>query len=123
MTYVFGNKCMWQKKRRIPVEGVGFAVETIVHDCEWVHMTKVSPPPKRPWEWCGKTHIFPEWQEREQEITAYARTFTVGDRVHFTIRDTVLYGVVVGRSRKSAKVYVDSRKETWNVGYGHVRKD
>jgi len=29
-------------------------------DMEFTHQAKVSPPPTKPWEWCGKTLVFPE---------------------------------------------------------------
>jgi hypothetical protein len=113
MAYNFGNKCTWINKRvddtsKWPV---------YVYDAEFVAMHKVSPTPKRPWEWCGKTHIFKAWQEREREARSVARSFFIGDPVNFKSKHGLLWGVIVGVNKKTAKVYVEDRRQTWTVSY------
>ncbi|NIQ88638.1 MAG: hypothetical protein GWN93_05985 [Deltaproteobacteria bacterium] len=76
--------------------------------CEFTHMCKVQPAPDFPWDWCGKTILFEDWQRIEQalaNIRGYiARNFAVGTVV--TYRDADGATVAVGQlSRVNEKSF------------------
>ena len=49
--------------------------------CEFTHMCKVSPPPTKPWEWCGKTVLFERWRSIAETARGIKMTFPVGSFV------------------------------------------
>lgn len=97
LVYYLGAKCAWRKNN---------PDNTI--DLEFCHMTKVYPPPKRPWHWCGTTILFKDWQEREETNYEILSNFHLGDDVTFTYRG-VKYQGVVANLRKRATVIVKGR--------------
>jgi hypothetical protein len=119
MVYVLGNKCGWKKTHT----GMVGRVPVVFTDMECVAMTKVYPPPSRPWEWCGKTHIFESWRQTEANARRRAVSFNIGDQVSFVHKDARVYGVVVGKNAKSAKVYVESQRQTWTCSYPLLEKE
>jgi hypothetical protein len=89
-----------------------------MYGAEFVTMSKVSPPPQRPWEWDGTTLLFESWQEQEAAQRAAARQFRMGDQVQFTHKGTTYQGVICG-GRKKASVLVGHGK--WGVPYSELR--
>jgi hypothetical protein len=83
LIYFFGNKCSRWK------DSVGGTMSV-----EFVPMTKVYPPPKKPWEWCGKTLIFGDWLADEKRNAESVAKFSIGDPVYFTHNATRYEGVV-----------------------------
>jgi hypothetical protein len=73
---------------------------------EFVAMTKVYPPPKKPWDWCGTTVLFPDWQAREAETTRLGAAFQPGDPVVFAHRGVSKHGLVGWVNGKSVAVLV-----------------
>lgn len=50
---------------------------------EFVAMTKVFPAPRKPWEWCGETVLYPDWKERVAADRLAREQFVRGDAVTF----------------------------------------
>jgi hypothetical protein len=108
LIYFFGSKCATWKNR---------PGEPSFMDVEFVHMTKVSPPPRKPWEWCGKTILFRDWQKQEEETKKAMARFSTGDKVYFSHKGQRCYGIVAG-GRKRVTVIVDepeSMKGKWYI--------
>lgn len=83
LVYYFGPKCArWTDT----VNGK--------RNVEFVPMTKVYPPPKKPWEWCGKTMLFESWRLQEIASKTAVDNFSIGDPVWFTYQATRYEGVV-----------------------------
>jgi hypothetical protein len=76
--YHNGNKSYWYSK-----EGV-----------EFYDNTKVYPPGKTPWNWCGETVLFKDWQKREKRNRILANNFRLGDKVYFEHKGERIEGVV-----------------------------
>jgi len=81
---------------------------------EFVHMTKVFPAPRRPWEWCGTTLLFTDWQDREAEGRRLSQKFAIGDRVWFLARGSRHEGLVAGVNAKTISVLVEGEGR-WRV--------
>jgi hypothetical protein len=109
ITYFFGNKGQWWKKNR-----------NKTMDVEFVPMTKVFPPPRKPWEWCGKTILFEDWQKQEKENRDLSRKFKIGQSVSFTHKDKIYTGIVSGLNKR-AKVVIPGEETWWNVPYTDLR--
>jgi hypothetical protein len=73
---------------------------------EWVPMTKVFPPPTKPWEWCGKTVLFEDWQRQERETREAIRSFTPGEAVWFEYKHERKDGFVSHLNAKTVAVTV-----------------
>ena len=70
------------------------------YDGEFVHMCKVFPPPKKPWEWCGLSVLFADWQAAESAERSRLREFKIGDEVAFTHKGETLTGIVVNKKKR-----------------------
>lgn len=101
LIYHFGSKCFWMKK-----------IQGSIYDLEFVHMAKVYPPPKKPWEWCGTSVLFADWQQKEQIQRNAAQQFRIGDTVSFFHKGKKLTGIV-SNVNKRITVIVDHAK--WYV--------
>jgi len=77
-----------------------------LRDVEFVHMTKVSPPPKRPWQWCGETVLFTSWQATEMYEAMMSQQFSRSDEVWFTYKGQRRQGLVVQINRRTVSVMV-----------------
>jgi hypothetical protein len=75
---------------------------------EFVPMTKVFPPPDKPWGWCGETVLFGDWQRAELDRKAAVREFAQGDRVSFRWKSKTMTGVVTHRNGKTVGVTDDA---------------
>lgn len=109
LTYYFGEKCWWQSPRPDGKFNV-----------EFVPMTKVFPPPTRPWEWCGTTVFFGDWHRRETVQRATLLQFRPGNRVAFEARGKTHVGIVANVNRKTVSVAV-AGEGTWRVGPNLLR--
>ena len=113
ITYFYGSKGQWWKKN---------ANKTM--DVEFVPMTKVYPPPKRPWEWCGKTILFQDWQFEEETNKNISKRFKIGQRVSFTGKYTkgqTITGIIAGINKR-AKVIVPGQEIWWYIPYTDLTK-
>jgi len=108
LVYFFGDKCFWTKS----MSGLT--------DFEFVHQTKVYPPPRKPWLWCGVSVLFAEYQEQESRNRAASLAFKPGQMVEFTARGTVKRGLVASINAKSISVTVID-EGTWRVSAGLLR--
>lgn len=90
-----------------------------IYDVEFVHMTKVYPPPKRPWEWCGNSILFKDWQQREEANRYAMAAIRIGDQVSFMARGIKKEGIVTGM-RKRVSVLVGH--ERWRVSADLLNK-
>lgn len=50
---------------------------------EFVAMTKTVPAPSKPWEWCGTTVLFEDWQRQEEATRDAIGAFEPGEAVWF----------------------------------------
>lgn len=79
LVYYYGDRCWWRK-----------ANDEGTYDLEFVHMAKVTPPPTKPWEWCGETVLYEEeksrWDAHTRAIATARARFQPGDEVTFTDR-------------------------------------
>jgi hypothetical protein len=98
LVYFLGQKCAWLKKN-----------SDNTFSLEFCHMTKVFPPPKRPWQWCGTTILFKDWQVKEDTNYRILDTFNIGDQVSFGFRNQVYKGILINK-RKRATVLVGGQK-------------
>lgn len=104
INFFFGSKsCRWTKDSKTGLWSV-----------EFVHMTKVYPPPNKPWGWCGKTILFKDWQAREEANHAATRNFKPGQKVWFTHKNQDLVGIVSGVNQKTISVAVEG-SGAWRV--------
>lgn len=74
---------------------------------EFVHMTKVYPPPGKPWEWCGTTVLFGDWQTRLADTKALAAEFAPGDPVEFEFKGETKRGLVMYPNERTVSVMVE----------------
>lgn len=106
LEYYFGAKCAtWRKTPGEPS----------YMDVEFVHMTKVSPPPKRPWQWCGETLLFKDWMDRELLRAKQMQNFQVGDEVWFTHKGVTYEGVVSGGRTRVTVIVTTPKPGKWYV--------
>lgn len=101
LVWFFGNKCGWRKG----------------NDVEFFHMAKVSPPPKKPWGWCGTSVLFEDWHQGVKENVDAVQELRVGDTVGFTHKGEFHNGVVI-RKRGQACTVLEGHKQ-WRVP-GHM---
>jgi len=102
--------------------------QTLLWSVEFTHQTKVFPPPKYPWDWCGKTHLFNKWKDQVYAESVaqveFASAYRVGDRVQFSQKGTLLTGILIsipsGKRAKRAKVLCDH--DTWYVPISQITK-
>lgn len=83
-------------------------------DVEFVPMTKTIPAPKKPWEWCGTTVLFTDWQERERATAEAVQSFNPGEPVWFEHKGSRLEGFVTKVNRKTVGVLIPNDGE-WRV--------
>jgi hypothetical protein len=110
LSYYYGcrnHKGLWWRK-----DGAEYAVE-------FATQTKVSPPPSKPWEWCGTTMIFPDWHMEVQEQATAARAVKIGDTVTFSHKGQTYQGIVAG-GRTRATIIVGHSK--WHVPYTELTR-
>jgi hypothetical protein len=93
--HVGQGACKWTK----PVDGK--------QDVEFVHMTKVFPPPRKPWGWCGVTILFDAWKRREEAEKEAGQAFKRFDEVTFTYRGVTKTGRVIQVNRRTVSVDVE----------------
>ena len=74
----------------------------------------------KPWDFCGASILFEDWQERDKEYNATKVQFRVGDHVRFEHKGWEYHGVITG-GRTRATVLVDHSK--WNVPYTMLTKE
>lgn len=99
--YYGHNSCRWTKA----VNGL--------RSVEFVNMTKVYPPPRKPWQWCGTTVLFADWQESERAERDALSEFRLGQKVWFSHRGQLKVGTVAGINRRTVSVIVDGAR--WTV--------
>lgn len=92
LVWFFGQKCCTWKK-------AGKANKEQIWNVEFVPMTKVSPPPKTPWGWCGTSILFEDWRLQEQAQLEAAAQFHIGDKVAFNYRGNH-EGIVVNVNKR-----------------------
>jgi len=92
--YMGANSCRWTKAKNGK------------RSVEFVHMTKVFPPPRKPWQWCGTTVLFPDWQAQEAAERDAVETFRRGDEVFFEFRGRPKTGLVIQPNRRTVSVMV-----------------
>jgi hypothetical protein len=109
INYFFGSKGQWWKKN-----------ESKTLDVEFVPMTKVSPPPRKPWEWCGKTVLFEDWHQKEKANLDTRENFRIGQQVCFSHKDKTIIGIISARNKR-AKVIVPGSETWWNVPYSQLK--
>ena len=73
---------------------------------EFVAMSKVSPPPRKPWEWCGETVLFGEWMAQETSEQRAVAEYLRGDEVWFNFRGVRKTGLVIQPNRRTVSVMV-----------------
>jgi hypothetical protein len=105
LEYFFGEDCY---HKRTKFNGK-------VYDIEFVHMTKVSPSPTRPWEWCGVTMLFQKELAREYKSRKLLSKFSNGQRVLFNYARMHLKGTVVGTTRTQLRVDCDKNGIVYSV--------
>lgn len=109
ITYFYGSKGQWWEKNR-----------NKTMDVEFVPMTKVFPPPRKPWGWCGKTILFKDWQQNEKDERSLSEKFRIGQQVCFSHKGQTIIGIVASRNKR-AKVIIPGQETWWNVPYRELR--
>jgi len=109
ITYFYGSKGQWWKKNL-----------TKTFDVEFVPMTKVFPPPRKPWEWCGKTVLFGDWQKQEEENRRLSTQFRIGQTVSFLVKGKAITGIISSLNKR-AKVIIPGQETWWNVPYSELK--
>lgn len=113
IVWFFGSKGQWWKQSPGQPKGV--------LDVEFVHMCKVSPPPKRPWEWCGKTILFEGWKEMEEKERELKNRFKIGQTVSFFHKEKEITGFISAKNKR-ARVLIPGSETWWNVPYSMLNK-
>ena len=111
INYYYGCKGQWWTK-----------TTNKTRDVEFVPMTKTFPPPRRPWEWCGKTILFQDWKDREANNEELKNKFKIGQKVSFCGKYTkgqIIIGIISGLNSR-AKVIVPGQETWWNVPYENL---
>ncbi len=112
ITYFYGSKGQWWKKN-----------SNKTMDVEFVPMTKVFPPPRKPWEWCGKTTLFKDWQKQEEDNLDLRKNFKIGQKVSFTgnySKGQIFTGIISGLNKR-AKVIIPGQETWWYVPYKDLK--
>lgn len=99
LTYFFGKRCAWKQGR----------------DIEFVHMTKVFPPPSKPWGWCGTSVLFADWQQEETDARNAMQAFSVGDEVEFEYKGQKHTGVVSNFGRTRLTIVEPGQQGKWHM--------
>lgn len=99
ITYFMGPKSSWW-------DGKG--------NVEFSNTTKVYPPQKKPWEWCGTSVLFPNAQKADEAQKIAARSFRVGDSVYFFNKSARVDGIVAG-IRKRVTVIIPGSDIKWYI--------
>lgn len=107
--YFYGSKGQWWKQSEGKAKGV--------LDVEFVHMTKVFPPPRKPWEWCGTTILFEDWKKQEDDNRRERKKFKVGMMVSFSHKGQTISGVIAGLNKRAKVVVPGDLERWWNVPY------
>ncbi len=89
------NKGQWWK--RIPED------PTLL-DVEFTHMAKVFPPPKQPWEWCGKSILFEQSHELIKIRQKMATYFKIGQWVNFSYKGVPKKGLISNKAKRATVV-------------------
>ena len=110
INYFYGCKGQWWKKN---------ATKTM--DVEFVPMTKVFPPPRKPWEWCGKTILFQDWKDQEDTNRNLMSNFKIGQSVYFFHKGEQISGIIAGLNKR-AKIVIPGQETWWNVPYSELRR-
>jgi hypothetical protein len=70
-------------------------------DVEFVHMTKTSPPPRAPWDWCG-TSVLHETENKIRKINQQlANMFPIGQKVSFIHKNRKIVGFVCNKAKRA----------------------
>lgn len=96
--YFMGPKSAWWKDGNV----------------EFSNTTKVYPPQKKPWEWCGETVLFKDWQKREEENRNAAQSFRIGDLVYFMDKGKRIDGIVANITKR-VTVIIPGQEMRWYV--------
>jgi hypothetical protein len=99
LAYFFGSGCDYFQ-----------AAKPGYQNAEFVHMTKVYPPPRKPWAWCGKTILFSTWKSDEEKIQQMKSTFRVGERVQFLHYNKTYTGLIAGIQKRATVIVEDGGK-------------
>lgn len=105
LVYFFGDRCYKNKG----------------NDVEFVHMTKVFPPPRNPWEWCGETVLFNDIKDARDKRRAEVKAFNPGDEVTLVINGNKETAYVVKSNQKTVSVVVPGKGE-WRATPGLLTK-
>lgn len=90
---------------------------------EFVHMTKVFPAPRKPWEWCGETVLFPKWKAQVEENRAARADFdTLGEPVWFEHKGARKAGAFNGFTRSGRARVLITGEGQWTVPASALRK-
>ena len=87
------------------------------NDVEFVRMTKVFPPPRNPWEWCGETVLFNDIKAAHDKRRAEVKAFNPGDEVTLVINGNKETAYVVKSNQKTVSVVVPGKGE-WRATPG-----
>lgn len=90
---------------------------------EFVHMTKVFPAPRRPWQWCGETLLFPKWKAREEADRAARDTFTPGEAVSFEYKGQTKRGAFSHITRSGRAAVLVSGEGQWTLAPSNLHKE
>lgn len=113
ITFYFGSKGQWW--RNSPGKPGHM-------DVEFVHMTKVYPPPKEPWEWCGKSILFESSHKIRKIQEELASLYKVGDTVSFTYKGQRHTGIIVNKGQR-ATVVVPGSETKWYINYSSFEEE
>jgi hypothetical protein len=117
----------WQKVQRMLEWFMGHGCCRWIADgpgtyaVEFVHMTKVSPAPTKPWEWCGETVLFGDWKAKVEQTRKAVQTFREGQRVKFDHAGRTRYGLVASVNEKTVSVIVEGEGR-WRCSPGGLTK-
>lgn len=114
ITFFQGRKGQWWKKS--PGKS-GFM------DVEFVAMTKVYPPPREPWEWCGKSVLFDDMRRLDESTHRISDLFKIGQKVSFTHQGVKYTGLVCNKGKHRATILIPGRDLKWYVPFGELEME
>jgi len=97
VAYLYGPKSGWKRFNDGPLS----------YDIEFVSQRDSYPPPRKPWELCGTTMLFKDWQQREADAHKATAQFKPGDKVTFTHTGSTYVGLVARVNAKRCTVVVE----------------